>query len=352
MKIRILLRFLLIGLLFQNCHKTTQNNAIIFENDFMQIELVTPDGPKAIQKLHFLNESVGSCITRIGHIYKTKDKGVTWVKTFNNPVSSNPAVSFTLSDLMFVNNQVGFATGGGSYCHGFGCTLPDGLILKTIDGGDTWQSVLSDPQSVYYAICRDVQNILYATKSVRDQSMTKVFKSTDLGQTWENTSTINNIMGTEMTCNGATIFLTGGSYVGGVLKGIDQGRSWSQSKMDSFVNPKRIEFKNGIGYYLYNEVSKQYDQYLYKTVDNGLNWSKISKFTPNFSSNLNLLSEKNILLFGVIGTASSYKYSSDGGENWTAIELNNQRFTVSHFFNSKMGYISSVDDKLYKVIIK
>lgn len=353
MKIKKLLPFFILCLFLQNCKKqnispNTSNveigNTLPFENDFLKIEETSTTTPMLIERIHFFDEIIGNCIMLDGRIFKTKDKGVNWSNTYINPLSN-----FKLTDLTFIDKKVGFAVGGGA----------DGLILKTIDGGDTWNVVKRIPQSDILSITKGDNNILYATNLFFTgqgpaNASTKILKSTDLGQTWDSIASIK-IYPQRMTCNGETVFVTGGIGLGKIFKGTNGGRTWKETVLDTMAYTTEIEFKNGVGYCLANNQS------LFKTIDNGENWVKVYNGRSN-SLRMALLSENTCFLFGVgrklnvnsdySNRLSVYKLTIDAGKNWQEVESRDIGFYANHFFNDKMGYISNRDRRLVKITLK
>ncbi|NJN33188.1 MAG: hypothetical protein HC817_01975 [Saprospiraceae bacterium] len=322
--------------------------------DFLKIEETSTTTPMLIERIHFFDEIIGNCITLDGRIFKTKDKGVNWSNTYINPSSD-----FKLTDLTFIDKKIGFAVGGSTSCNGTGCNLPDGLILKTIDGGDTWNVVKRIPQSDIPSITKGDNNILYATNLFfagqgPATASTKILKSTDLGQTWDSIASIK-IYPQRMTCNGETVFVTGGIGLGKIFKGTNGGRTWKETVLDTMAYTTEIEFKNGVGYCLANNQS------LFKTIDNGENWLKVYNGRYN-SFRMALLSENTCFLFGggrnlnvnsdFPNILSAYKLTIDGGKNWQEVEFRDIGFYATHFFNDKMGYISNRDRRLAKITLK
>lgn len=75
-------------------------------------------------------------------IYTSSYNGTNWTSTYNNNSSYN------LDDIFFLNNNVGYAVSGGYYQNGNG-----GSVMKTNDGGDTWNNIFDYPiwfQSTFF----------------------------------------------------------------------------------------------------------------------------------------------------------------------------------------------------------
>jgi len=72
--------------------------------------------------LVFVNEKIGFAVSITGRIIKTKDFGKTWEQI------ASPT-SLPLLSVQFLNEQTGFIIGGDNQC---------GVLLKTLNGGETW----------------------------------------------------------------------------------------------------------------------------------------------------------------------------------------------------------------------
>lgn len=90
--------------------KTTNGNNFVPKFQASGYELNT---------LYFINNTTGYAAGQFGYIIKTTNYGETWTELSNSYV-------FNIMDICFINNNDGFACG-------------DQGIIKTTDGGDTWE---------------------------------------------------------------------------------------------------------------------------------------------------------------------------------------------------------------------
>lgn len=93
-------------------------------------------GTSNLLGLHFVNNNIGfasggNLQENQSYILKTTDGGITWIRL------SPPNNGVTYSAIQFLNSEVGYAVGGYA-------TSSSGYIIKTIDGGNTW-SVVNSP---------------------------------------------------------------------------------------------------------------------------------------------------------------------------------------------------------------
>lgn len=86
-----------------------------------------------LTEIYFLNADIGYISGRSGSIYKTSDKGISWI-----PLQSG--VNETLYSICFLNQLLGFAAG------------TDGTIIKTTSGDTTWTKLNTGTTNNIYSI--------------------------------------------------------------------------------------------------------------------------------------------------------------------------------------------------------
>lgn len=179
--------------------------------------------------LCFLDKNTGFVGSSRGsyRIYKTIDGGISW----NDVLTSNS----TIQSIFFINDFVGWAVGAGN------------LIYKTIDGGNNWKTIpiMDDTflRSVYFS---DLNNGLATGKhwnGVTEEGI--IFQSTDSGDNWDLVYSsqeykFNSVHFTD-SLHG---FVVGSGSHGIILATTDGGKSWNRQ----FNNVKSLEdiyFTNG-----------------------------------------------------------------------------------------------------------
>lgn len=103
------------------------------------------------------------------HIRKTTNGGLNWQETEVENI-------YSLFDIKFIDQNTGFACG---YFQDSSGTNYDGLILKTIDGGSTWNRTNFNNSGEFHEISV-VQDFVYISGSYG-----KIIKSTNRGLNWE-----------------------------------------------------------------------------------------------------------------------------------------------------------------------
>lgn len=99
-----------------------------------------PRSRKSLVAMHFINETTGWVVGGFGAILKTTDGGDTW--EIQRPSSTKPSGrSYYRSKIHFLNENFGWTVGG-----------PSDTVLITSDGGQTWlaANLLSDISDVHF----------------------------------------------------------------------------------------------------------------------------------------------------------------------------------------------------------
>ncbi len=197
-----------------------------------------------------------------GKIIRTRDGGTTWEEVYNEASSDNPVFSIAASPS---NPSEVYAA------------LYSGTVIKSIDGGTNW-FVVNDLKGVVLTM-RYRTNGIYALVSDRG-----LFKSTDGGLHWNSitnaltgSSGITSFipesvdtffkLGIDDQANGV-IYLTTSK---GLFKTTNDGQSWAQIKLpldvDANDDPRAIASTHG-GVLAYTSVGDT----IFKTLDGGKSW--------------------------------------------------------------------------------
>jgi photosystem II stability/assembly factor-like uncharacterized protein len=284
--------------------------------------------------LEFTDTTTGWSVGSYGAIRHTVDEGLTWQRQHGGTLIA----SSELSDLQFVDARVGFATGRSS-------------ILKTADGGATWQHVPIDPTplpfgSISASYFRDENrgwfawdknagwgailnttdggqtvniqaddiyrcfDIFFINDNVGWAIGHKLYGTTDGGQNW-----IEHPLPSqeEYYCISFIDPLEGwvGGITGSVLHTTDGGQTWSSRDIGHNAYIRSLIFRDeqlgiAVGYYYP-------DGLVFRTVDGGENWE-------------NVLTVPNAILTDGVLTFDSYVYVVGSG-------MNSPR-DLSHFLKS------------------
>ncbi|MCK9425814.1 MAG: YCF48-related protein [Ignavibacteriaceae bacterium] len=236
-------------------------------------------------------------VGKFGNISKSTDNGDIWVPKFS-------AVTTTqLRMIKFTSSSVGYVAGG---------TTSSGFLLKTINGGTTWDNVGKDFLGQVYSF--DVVNadVWYAGTGTN-----KLFKTTDAGATFVeqtqsvivSTSTDYNDMGFVDANNGYAV-----SSGGGIIKTTDGGTTWVTGNTPfgttgiwavKVFNPQKV-------------IAVGASAKAYITTDGGTSWNALTTGIAGSFFCMKFLNDN----FGVIGgytTGPQASKTTDGGATWTAL---------------------------------
>jgi photosystem II stability/assembly factor-like uncharacterized protein len=321
-----------------------------FENNHLKLEVVQQGAPFSAWDMHFFNESTGVVITLDGNIYKTNDGGITWITKYSKELD--------LLQILFTDDLTGYVVGG---CKE-GCPDTKGLILKTIDAGESWEPLFESNQAVEIDdIAVNSRGDLFILKNGYGWVASKkceIMKSTDGGINWITVHTVNYEL-SKIIFSGTTGFCTGGfgSEDGKIVRSTDDGLSWDHNTTIDGLWTTDIAFSSNIGYCLSDNLS------LYQTTNNGDTWSEV--FTSGYSSYaIDAIDATTCILWGAgqySGGDWGYFYgavrqSIDAGSTWSNDEFKDiGAIRCSAFYSSSNGYFFSGGyggPKLVKVTVK
>jgi photosystem II stability/assembly factor-like uncharacterized protein len=169
-------------------------------------------------------DKIGYAVGSRGAIIKTSDGGSTW-ETIKSGTENN------LNSVFFINKDIGYAVGD------------EGTIIKTIDGGDTWNTLKSGTTDPIGYVQFFNENMGFAVI----KNSIKILKTIDGGKTWDIILMDDND-GRQLS-SGFFIDEKSGFIVGcnGLIKKTnDGGKTWIDNKNISVVE-KVINFTSPHG---------------------------------------------------------------------------------------------------------
>lgn len=223
-------------------------------------------------------------------ILKTSDNGTTWNSVFGT------AMAGTFTDVVYTTPFIAYAVG-------YHYSSNTGFISKSLDGGNTW-STITFP-ALFIKVSFPSLNIGYV-----NASNGSIYKTTDGGISWNPFSTPLSSLSQIEFINDTIGFASG---IDTIIKTIDGGLSWSSYafQQQGFL---RIDFaSDSIGYALFSDFGKSY---LYKTIDQGVNWYSlgIAATAPAYTTAINFPNDN---VGFICGQFQMYK-TTDGGISWNA----------------------------------
>ncbi|MEA2030273.1 MAG: YCF48-related protein [candidate division Zixibacteria bacterium] len=253
----------------------------------------------SLMDITFVNDSLGFAVGYAA-ILRTTDGGDSWEYRRRDPEYS---VDKWYTNVKFLNDDTG-------YCFGqYRITPGNGLILKTVDGGDTWEKQvfmdeLPEAVSIEDMFFLDNNNCWIVAGK-------KILKSINGGLEWESLevdapSQLNAIVFTNEESGWAV-------GMGGTIMTTDSTTTaWENITSDSITTKDLydVAFVNDTTGWVVGE-----DGIILNTNDGGEIWTEQESGTHN---GLNTIAFADELTGWVIGYGGTILYTTDGGETWTS----------------------------------
>jgi serine/threonine-protein kinase len=221
----------------------------------------------------------------------------------------------TLNSINFVTPMVGYVCGF------------NGLILKTENGGKTWQKNTFDSRVNFF-------NVLFLTTEkgfITGDNGTIIFTS-DGGGNWKilNTFVKESIFDICFLSDKQTGFMAGSH--GTILKTIDGGSSWYPVFTPTKELLYSISFRDDK-----NGFAVGWNGTMLRTTNSGRSWKLMEKPTNNYLRDITFLDENNGFISGGGGIVLR---TTNGGEDWSEVPSNTMSGLYSiHFVDDKDGLI-------------
>jgi len=235
-----------------------------------------------------------------GHVVFSDDKGETWTQADAVPTQ------VTLTSVDFVSDKVGYAVGH------------DSTVIKTEDGGETWNLVYHDSDSE-----APLMTVYFFDENhgLAMGAFSFVIETRDGGKTWRQRDLGTGNDGLEYHLNAIFADKDGNLWVpaefGTVYKSSDSGKTFQE-----IVTPYEGSFWNGIGLDDGTVLVIGMRGNAYYTKDGGESWEQADTGTDKSIGGAAVLPDGRILLVGLQGYVG---FSEDGGESFEAIARRDRR---------------------------
>ncbi len=265
--------------------------------------------------LYFFNEDTGFIAGLYipdyrGAILKTTDGGMTW-----DTVHWGEYGSYMPRVMDFINTDTGFATG------------QDGILWRTFNGGESWM------QYGFSFMPMDQRDLVFLDK---DHGFVQTGYTTDGGETWTQYE-----FGWlwDFAKFGEDTLLAAGDH--GIFRTYDKGNTWDTLVYQEDPGFRSISMTDELTGFCID-----YHSNIFKTLDGGNTWSlqcPASWF------------EINHILFPAEATGYALLNervlrTEDQGNTWTPVLFGDDKIWGFQFLDEQTGYAATADGKLFKTL--
>lgn len=269
-----------------------------------------------LNDVFFVDANIGFAVGEQGTILKTTDRGENWIVQSNFQRYSLTAVHFSDAN---TGTVVGY-----EWNDTLDFPYPEGLILRTTDGGNNWisQKKVADRQLKDVHFTDSNNGWIVGGGWWGSAPLGIIFKTTDGGENWMvqlNDSTVPRLNGVYFTDNNTG---TAVGEVGTILRTSDGGINWTplNNKTTSAFFQRVFLLDKNDGWIVGWDSSPNYEGIILKTTDGGNSW--IRQETSQTVKGLNDVSFTDVnngIAVGIswMNTNSALILrTSDGGDNW------------------------------------
>lgn len=295
------------------------------------------------------HDTVWIGLQNLGAVYRSDDGGQTWKKQIKGIVERDGltfrgiTVEPGNSDVVYVTGEVSSWTGGRTERMGREFDRTEGVVYKTVDGGNSWKAIWRGQSLARYIwIDPNDHNIVYISTGIFDREAANsdpetntaggegVIKSLDGGETWTN---INNGLGNLyvgslfmhpqdpnilLAATGNNAYRAGG----GVYLTTDGGASWKHvtgehvTSVEFALSDPNIAYAAGAGYFYRSEDGGN----TWKILENELGWWGPAGIRPGFPIDFQVdLRDPDRIFANNYGGGNFL--SEDGGETWVSASV-------------------------------
>jgi photosystem II stability/assembly factor-like uncharacterized protein len=249
-----------------------------------------------LRSVFSVNAKVSYAVGDDGEIVKTSDGGVTWQKQY-------PRILNHWDSVFFTDELNGWAVGESTL----------NQIIKTNDGGETWVQVPKTWQDSYY-----FSRVFFLNSKIGwITSGSVILKTVDGGVSWK------SMLQTGPYIGAYAVFFTDANtgwaadYFGAILKTTDGGATWKESYNVNTTSGQQSGYFHDINFINSNVGwAVGTNGLMVTTNDGGLSWSRKTGVNDDLWLNSIVFADANVgwalpLLF-----PSQYLFTTDGGKTW------------------------------------
>lgn len=231
-----------------------------------------------LNDLYITSDGIGFAVGHEGLFYITQDFGFTWESVITpNELDQNVTTSNDLHTIHFLDSKIGYIGG------------ENGYLLRTIDGGVTWNRIPFDVNTDFKFIkVRDAVKIEYV-QDIGDKrylvNTATFYSNADLAmkQIWNAISNIHTI-GLSVTSDWTTV-------------------SWGNFGMQDMGTEPRIVFNNNVNYVYYGGFLGMWDL-IYQAINSAVITLEVNALSSLLDHDVKIINESKSLF--VLGLAHGY----------------------------------------------
>lgn len=289
----------------------------------------------AISALAFTDAKHGWAVNP-WQLLETTDAGQTWTERLAAEGAEKAFYSLT-----FTNPATGFIVG--SQRKGDVYTA---LILRTTDGGKTWQE-----SPVNVAPVQDI-HVPHGLHSIsfcgprfgRAAGSDLILHTTDGGQTWETQRSGNN----EEVLFGVACVSPERAWAVGIdgliLQTADGGKSWHRQSSGTTDALVRVRFFGDSGWIVGGLAGKGT---LLRTRDGGATWERVPLSTSEGLADISMNGQRG----WIVGMNGTILHTNNGGQTWQYEKSpTNKSLTSIFFLNQQQGWIGGDQRTILKLV--
>ncbi len=267
----------------------------------------------------FVNKDIGSILGTEARILKTEDGGRTWKQQFHDDFCGLSTIHFPEDE------NTGYAAGS---CY----SPPEEFMLKTIDGGNSWNEISTGDNAILMALFFINNELGWGVGRGG-----KIVKTTDGGQTWEiQDSGDENRLNDVYFLNEYQGWAVG--RFGTIVYTSDGGNNWHNQESDTDIWLNGVYFVDEHTGWIaggrWNYHLEDHEYIILRTRDGGATWESQENGTGLSLSSVFFADHSNGWVAGNFGTILS---TSDGGETWE------QQESGTEWALSDMSFVDSGD---------
>ncbi|MBN2011736.1 hypothetical protein JW960_20570, partial [candidate division KSB1 bacterium] len=322
--------------------------------------------PAYFSQLHFVNKNTGWVYSLFGSVYKSHDGGITWsmkkyfsdieivagcfvdenrgwlvgfqqepgyiLRTVDGGYTWDNQYSnvFAICDICFVDSMKGYAVGY------------SGDILKTINGGEEWELIFSDSNCSFNSVefvNADTGWVAGREDTSRTDGAVVIYKTTDGGKSWNNSyvecgrtlANYKKLLSKIKFLNENTGWAL--PYQSSlILQTKNGGESWKPCTSELLESFNYVRFWGPDTGVVFSRIyGSDYDGHnTYRTIDGGTNWQRISDQSASVSLKSPTFFDPDTG-YAIHNNGFLYK-TTNGGTHWNKLTIGDIRETIRNYW--------------------